>query len=212
MTKHYLLTAVAVTALGLAGCGKADAPPPTETTTVAGDEGAMADGAATDVAGANPMVGGAEMFPTKTIVDNAIASPIHKTLVAAVTQAGLVDTLKGAGPFTVFAPTDDAFAKVPKATLDGLMRPAQKTVLADVLKYHVVAGKLTAADLAKQITDGGGKAMLKTVNGQELTATMTGNVITLAGADGSKATVTQADVNQSNGVIHVVDGVLTPKM
>lgn len=211
MTKHYLLTAVAVTALGLAGCGKADAPP-TETTTVAGDEAAPMDTAGMDAATANPMVGGAEMFPTKTIVDNAIASPIHKTLVAAVTQAGLVDTLKGAGPFTVFAPTDDAFAKVPKATLDGLMRPAQKTVLADVLKYHVVAGKLTAADLAKQITDGGGKAMLKTVNGQDLTATMAGNVITLTGADGSKATVTQADVNQSNGVIHVVDGVLTPKM
>jgi uncharacterized surface protein with fasciclin (FAS1) repeats len=212
MTKHYLLTAVAVTALGLAGCGKADTPPPTETTTVAGEEGAMVDGAGAETAGTNPMVGGAEMFPTKTIVDNAIASPIHKTLVAAVTQAGLVDTLKGAGPFTVFAPTDDAFAKVPKATLDGLMRPAQKTVLADVLKYHVVAGKLTAADLAKQITDGGGKATLKTVNGQDLTATMASNVITLTGADGSKATVTQADVNQSNGVIHVVDGVLTPKM
>lgn len=211
MTKHYLLTAVAVTALGLAGCGKADTPP-TETTTVAGDEAAPMDTAGMDAATANPMVGGAEMFPTKTIVDNAIASPIHKTLVAAVTQAGLVDTLKGAGPFTVFAPTDDAFAKVPKATLDGLMRPAQKTVLADVLKYHVVAGKLTAADLAKQITDGGGKAMLKTVNGQDLTATMAGNVITLTGADGSKGTVTQADVNQSNGVIHVVDGVLTPKM
>ncbi|WP_428629612.1 fasciclin domain-containing protein [Sphingopyxis sp.] len=209
MTKHYLLTAVAITALGLAGCGKSETPP-TETTTVAGEEAAPMDGA--DVAGANPMVGGAEMFATKNIVENAAASPIHKTLVAAVTQAGLVDTLKGAGPFTVFAPTDDAFAKVPKATLDGLMRPAQKTVLADVLKYHVVAGKLTAADLAKQITDGGGKAMLKTVNGQDLTATMAGNVITLAGADGSKATVTQADVNQSNGVIHVVDGVLTPKM
>ncbi|WP_082639414.1 MULTISPECIES: fasciclin domain-containing protein [unclassified Sphingopyxis] len=162
--------------------------------------------------GTNPMVGGAEMFPTKTIVENAMASPIHKTLVAAVTQAGLVDTLKGAGPFTVFAPTDDAFAKVPKATLDGLMRPAQKTVLGDVLKYHVVAGKMSAADIAAKITEGGGKAMLKTVNGQDLTATMSGNTVTLAGADGSKATVTQPDVNQSNGVIHVVDGVLTPKM
>ena len=202
----HLTSATLVAVLALSACSKSEAPPPTETTV----EGSTAT--PTDTASANPMVGGAEMFPTKTIVDNAIASPIHKTLVAAVTQAGLVDTLKGPGPFTVFAPTDDAFAKVPKATLDGLMLPAQKTVLADVLKYHVVAGKLTAADLAKQITDGGGKAMLKTVNGQELTATMAGNVITLAGADGSKATVTQADVNQSNGVIHVVDGVLTPKM
>lgn len=202
-----MTSAAMVAALALSACSKTEAPPPTETTTVDGGETVPPEPAST-----NPTVGGAEMFATKTIVDNAIASPIHKTLVAAVTQAGLVDTLKGAGPFTVFAPTDDAFAKVSKATLDGLMRPAQKTVLADVLKYHVVAGKLTAADLAKQITDGGGKAMLKTVNGQDLTATMAGNVITLAGADGSKATVTQADVNQSNGVIHVVDGVLTPKM
>lgn len=209
MKIHYLTSAALVAALGLSACGTSDAPPANETTTVAEGETMPAD---TPAATTNPTVGGAEMFATKTIVDNAIASPIHKTLVAAVTQAGLVDTLKGAGPFTVFAPTDDAFAKVPKATLDGLMRPAQKTVLADVLKYHIVAGKLTAADLAKQITDGGGKAMLKTVNGQDLTATMAGNVITLAGADSSKATVTQADVNQSNGVIHVVDGVLTPKM
>ncbi|MGQ2958628.1 MAG: fasciclin domain-containing protein [Sphingopyxis sp.] len=205
----YLTSAALTVALGLTACGKTSETPPTETTTVAAEEAMPADTMAT---GTNPMVGGAEMFPTKTIVENAMASPIHKTLVAAVTQAGLVDTLKGAGPFTVFAPTDDAFAKVPKATLDGLMRPAQKTVLGDVLKYHVVAGKMSAADIAAKITEGGGKAMLKTVNGQDLTATMSGNTITLAGADGSKATVTQPDVNQSNGVIHVVDGVLTPKM
>jgi len=203
----FLLTSVAIIGLGLAGCNSEPKAPPTETAPTA--DTMPAEPAAT---GTNPTVGGAEMFPTKTIVDNAIASPIHKTLVAAVTQAGLVDTLKGAGPFTVFAPTDDAFAKVPKATLDGLMRPAQKTVLADVLKYHVVAGKLTAADIAAKITEGGGKAVLKTVNGQDLTATMSGDKIMLAGADGSKATVTQGDVNQSNGVIHVVDGVLTPKM
>lgn len=209
MKTPFLLTSVAIIGLGLAGCNSEPKTPSPETATVDGTEAMPAEPAAT---GTNPMVGGAEMFPTKTIVDNAIASPIHKTLVAAVTQAGLVDTLKGAGPFTVFAPTDDAFAKVPKATLDGLMRPAQKTVLADVLKYHVVAGKLTAADIAAKITEGGGKAMLKTVNGQDLTATMSGDKIMLAGADGSKATVTQGDVNQSNGVIHVVDGVLTPKM
>lgn len=209
MKSSYWTTAALVAALGLSACGKSTEQPASETATVAENESMPADAVAE---GANPTVGGAEMFPTKTIVDNAMASPIHKTLVAAVTQAGLVDTLKGPGPFTVFAPTDDAFAKVPKATLDGLMRPAQKTVLADVLKYHVVAGKLSAADIAKQIADGGGKAMLKTVNGQELTATMSGDRIMLAGADGSKATVTQGDVNQSNGVIHVVDGVLTPKM
>lgn len=209
MKIRYIMSTALVAALSLSACGKADAPPAAETAAVDDSNTMSAEPAA---ASTNPMVGGAEMFATKTIVDNAIASPIHKTLVAAVTQAGLVDTLKGAGPFTVFAPTDEAFAKVPKATLDGLMRPAQKTVLADVLKYHVVAGKLTAADLAAKITEGGGKALLKTVNGQDLTATMAGNVITLAGADGSKATVTQADVNQSNGVIHVVDGVLTPKM
>lgn len=208
----YLTSAALTVALGLAACGKTSEAPPTETTTVAGEEAMPADTMADGATRTNPMVGGAEMFPTKTIVENAMASPIHKTLVAAVTQAGLVDTLKSAGPFTVFAPTDEAFAKVPKATLDGLMRPAQKTVLGDVLKYHVVAGKMSAADLAAKITEGGGKAMLKTVNGQDLTATMSGNTITLAGADGSKATVTQADVNQSNGVIHVVDGVLTPKM
>ncbi|MDO9368520.1 MAG: fasciclin domain-containing protein [Sphingopyxis sp.] len=209
MKIRYIMSTALVAALSLSACGKADAPPAAETAAVDDSNTMSAEPAA---ASTNPMVGGAEMFATKTIVDNAIASPIHKTLVAAVTQAGLVDTLKGAGPFTVFAPTDEAFAKVPKATLDGLMRPAQKTVLADVLKYHVVAGKLTAADLAAKITEGGGKALLKTVNGQDLTATMAGNVITLAGADGSKATVTQADVNQLNGVIHVVDGVLTPKM
>jgi uncharacterized surface protein with fasciclin (FAS1) repeats len=204
----HLTSAALVAALSLAACGKSDEAPPTETTTVA-NEPMAADSMAS---GANPMGGGAEMFPTKNIVENAMASPIHKTLVAAVTQAGLVDTLKGAGPFTVFAPTDEAFAKVPKTTLDGLMRPAQKSQLADVLKYHVVPGKLSAADIAAKITEGGGKAMLKTVEGQDLTATMNGNTITLAGADGSKATVTQGDVNQSNGVIHVVDGVLTPKM
>jgi uncharacterized surface protein with fasciclin (FAS1) repeats len=208
MKISHLTSAALVAALSLAACGKSGEAPPTETTTVA-DEPMAADNMAT---GTNPTVGGAEMFPTKNIVENAMASPIHKTLVAAVTQAGLVDTLKGAGPFTVFAPPDEAFAKVPKTTLDGLMRPAQKSQLADVLKYHVVPGKLSAADIAAKITEGGGKAMLKTVNGQELTATMNGNMITLAGADGSKATVTQGDVNQSNGVIHVVDGVLTPKM
>ena len=205
MKTHLILTAAAA-ALALAGCGS-KTETPTETTTVAGAETAPVETAST-----NPLVGGAEMLPTKTIVENASASPIHKTLVAAVKQAGLVETLSGAGPFTVFAPTDDAFAQVPAVTRDGWMRPAQKEVLAGILKYHVVPGKLTAADLTTKITEGGGKAVLKTVDGQNLTATKSGDAIVLTSASGNKATVTQADVGQSNGVIHVVDAVLVPKM
>ena len=205
MKTHLILTAAAAT-LALAGCGS-KTETPTETTTVAGGETAPVETAST-----NPLVGGAEMLPTKTIVENASASPIHKTLVAAVKQAGLVETLSGAGPFTVFAPTDDAFAQVPAVTRDGWMRPAQKEVLAGILKYHVVPGKLTAADLTDKITEGGGKAVLKTADGQDLTATKSGEAIVLTSASGNKATVTQADVGQSNGVIHVVDAVLVPKM
>jgi len=205
MKTHLILTAAAA-ALALAGCGS-KTETPTETTTVAGGETAPVETATT-----NPMVGGAEMLPTKTIVENASASPIHKTLVAAVKQAGLVETLSGTGPFTVFAPTDDAFAQVPAVTRDGWMRPAQKEVLASILKYHVVPGKLTAADLTAKITEGGGKAVLKTADGQNLTATKSGDAILLTSASGNKATVTQADVGQSNGVIHVVDAVLVPKM
>ena len=205
MKRATLLAAVAAVGLGLAGCGKSETP--TETTTVAGGETT-----AVETAGANPTVGGAEMLATKNIVENASASPIHKTLVAAVTQAGLVETLSGAGPFTVFAPTDAAFSQVAPVTRDGWMRPAQKEVLAGVLKYHVVPGKVMAADLAAQIKAGGGKAVLKTADGQDLTATQSGDSIILTSASGNKATVTQADVGQSNGVIHVVDAVLVPKM
>jgi uncharacterized surface protein with fasciclin (FAS1) repeats len=205
MKRATLLAAVATVGLGLAGCGKSETP--TETTTVAGGETT-----AVETAGANPTVGGAEMLATKNIVENASASPIHKTLVAAVTQAGLIETLSGAGPFTVFAPTDAAFSQVAPVTRDGWMRPAQKEVLAGVLKYHVVPGKVMAADLAAQIKAGGGKAVLKTADGQDLTATQSGDSIILTSASGNKATVTQADVGQSNGVIHVVDAVLVPKM
>jgi uncharacterized surface protein with fasciclin (FAS1) repeats len=207
MKRSSLLVAVAAAGLGLAGCNSSPETPPTETTTVAAGETVAADSA-----GTNPMVGGAEMLATKNIVENASASGEHKTLVTAVKQAELVDTLSGTGPFTVFAPTDAAFAQVPPVTRDGWMRPAQKEVLADVLKYHVVAGKVTAADLATRITEGGGKAVLKTVEGQDLTATKSGDAIILTSASGNKAAVTQADVNQSNGVIHVVDAVLVPKM
>ena len=205
MKRATLLAAVAAVGLGLAGCGKSETP--TETTTVAGGETT-----AVETAGANPTVGGAEMLATKNIVENASASPIHKTLVAAVTQAGLAETLSGAGPFTVFAPTDAAFSQVAPVTRDGWMRPAQKEVLAGVLKYHVVPGRVMAADLAAQIKAGGGKAVLKTADGQDLTASQSGDSIILTSASGNKATVTQADVGQSNGVIHVVDAVLVPKM
>ena len=206
MKRTTLLAAVAAVGLGLAGCGGKSGTPTVTTTVDAGETTPV------ETAGPNPTVGGAEMLPTKNIVENASASPIHKTLVAAVTQAGLVETLSGAGPFTVFAPTDAAFSQVAPVTRDGWMRPAQKEVLAGVLKYHVVPGKLTAADLAAQITAGGGKAVLKTADGQDLTATKSGDAIILTSASGNKAAVTQADVGQSNGVIHVVDAVLVPKM
>jgi len=202
MTRQLLFTTALAAGLALAGCNKTAEPPKT-------------DAAATgDVvtASSNPTVGGAEMLATRNIVENASASPIHKTLVAAVKQAGLVETLSGPGPFTVFAPTNEAFTQVPAVTRDGWMRPAQKTVLAGILKYHVVPGKLTAADIEAKIAEGKGSAVLKTADGQDLTATKSDSAILLTSASGNKAVVTQADVNQSNGVIHVVDAVLIPKM
>ncbi len=159
----------------------------------------------------NPMVGGAPMLKTKDIIDNAVNSKDHTTLVAAVKAADLVETLKGAGPFTVFAPTNAAFDKIPKATLDGLMKPESKKALAGILTYHVVAGKHDAASIAKAIEEGKGKASFKTVAGGMLTATMEGKDVILTDAKGGKSKVTIADVMQSNGVIHVVDSVLMPK-
>jgi uncharacterized surface protein with fasciclin (FAS1) repeats len=156
------------------------------------------------------MVGGAAMYPSKTIVDNAVNSKDHTTLVAAVQAAGLVDTLKGAGPFTVFAPTNAAFAKLPAGTVDNLVKPENKETLTTVLTYHVVPGRMTAKDVAKAIKAGGGKATLTTVQGGTLTASMMGNKIMLTDAKGGMSHVTQGDVLQSNGVIHVVDTVLMP--
>jgi len=157
-----------------------------------------------------PMVGGAAMYPTKTIVENAVNSKDHTTLVAAVKAAGLVDTLNGAGPFTVFAPTNAAFEKLPAGTVDTLLKPENKATLAKILTYHVVAGKVTAADLMKMISDGGGTASLTTVAGGTLTARMDGKWVTLTDEKGGVAHVTQADVMQSNGVIHVTDAVSLP--
>jgi len=165
---------------------------------------------ATPALAKNPMVGGAAMYPTKDIVDNAVNSKDHTTLVAAVKAAGLVETLKGPGPFTVFAPTNAAFAKLPAGTVETLVKPENKTTLTAILTYHVVAGRMTAADIMKAIKAGGGKASLTTVNGATLTASMMGSKVMLTDAKGGMSTVTIANVMQSNGVIHVVDTVLLP--
>ena len=150
------------------------------------------------------------MSPTKDIIDNAVNSKDHTTLVAAVKAAGLVDTLKGSGAFTVFAPTNAAFAKLPAGTVDTLLKPENKADLTKILTYHVVPGKLNAADLIAQAKANGGKAMLTTVQGEPLTAWVEGNSVYLTDAKGGKSMVTIADVNQSNGVIHVIDTVLMP--
>ena len=155
-------------------------------------------------------VGGAPMYPSKDIIDNAVNSKDHTTLVAAVKAAGLVDTLKGAGPFTVFAPVNAAFDALPKGTVDTLLKPENKAMLTGILTYHVVAGKMSAADLMAAIKAGGGKTTLTTVQGGKLTAMMAGDKIELVDGKGGKSIVTIADVNQKNGVIHVVDHVLLP--
>jgi uncharacterized surface protein with fasciclin (FAS1) repeats len=171
---------------------------------------ALLAGSVSAVAQKDPDVGGAAMYPSKTIVANAVNSPIHKTLVAAVKAAGLVDTLNSKGPFTVFAPTDDAFAKLPAGTVDTLVKPENKATLVKILTYHVVAGKISSKDLAKMIKKGHGMATMKTVEGGTLTAKMSGNIIMLTDEKGGSAAITTADVFQSNGVIHVIDTVLMP--
>ena len=172
---------------------------------------ALVMSASTITALAQVTVGGAPMYATKDIIDNAVNSKDHTTLVAAVKAAGLVETLKGPGPFTVFAPTNAAFAALPAGTVDSLLKPESKPALTKVLTYHVVAGKMDAAALTKAITAGGGKATLKTVSGGTLTAMAAGGTVTVMDESGGTANVTIADVIQSNGVIHVVDKVLLPK-
>ena len=156
------------------------------------------------------MVGGAAMYPSKNIIENAVNSKDHTTLVAAVKAASLVDTLSGPGPFTVFAPTNEAFAKLPAGTVDTLVKPENKDTLVKILTYHVVAGRMTAMDIKAAIKAGGGNATLTTVEGEPLIATMSGGKLHLTDAKGGTSTVTIADVMQSNGVIHVVDTVLMP--
>ncbi len=155
-------------------------------------------------------VGGAPMYPSKNIVQNAVNSKDHTTLVAAVKAAGLIDTLQSPGPFTVFAPTNEAFAKLPAGTVDTLLKPENKMTLTNVLTYHVVPGRLSAKDLMAKIKDGGGKAMLKTVEGADLTFALKDGKLWVIDAKGDTAQVTIRNVMQSNGVIHVIDTVLLP--
>ncbi|NNV55331.1 fasciclin domain-containing protein [Limnovirga soli] len=156
-------------------------------------------------------VGGAAMYPSKNIIENAVNSKEHTTLVAAVKAAGLVETLQGAGPFTVFAPTNAAFDKLPKGTVESLLQPENKATLTKILKYHVVAGKYDAKAIAGLIKKGDGKAVLNTVSGGTLTATMKGDDLMLTDENGGMAMVTIKNVYQSNGVIHVIDTVVLPK-
>lgn len=156
------------------------------------------------------MVGGAPMYATKNIIENAVNSKDHTTLVAAVKAAGLVETLQGDGPFTVFAPTDAAFEKLPAGTVNMLVMPENKEMLTKILTYHVVPGRISAKDLSMWITKNGGKYMAKTVQGEELSFWMKNNMMYVSDAKGNSAKITIADVNQSNGVIHVIDTVLMP--
>lgn len=160
----------------------------------------------------NPMVGGAAMFEDKNIVENAVNSADHTTLVAAVQAAGLVETLSGEGPFTVFAPTNEAFAKLPAGTVENLLKPENKDRLAKILTCHVVAANAMSVDVAKMIADGNGKAAIQTVGGCEFTAMEKDGKIMIEDGMGNTATVIIADVKQSNGVIHVIDTVLLPTM
>ena len=160
---------------------------------------------------ANPMVGGSEMFPTKNIVENAMNSKDHTTLVAAVVAAGLVDTLKGPGPFTVFAPTNEAFAALPAGTVESLLKPENKATLVKILACHVVPAKAMASDVMAMVKADGGSHIVKTVGGCDLILKVDGDKVTVTDETGGVANVTIADVAQSNGVIHVIDKVLLPK-
>ena len=162
--------------------------------------------------GDNPMVGGAAMYKTKNIVENAVNSADHTTLVAAVKAAGLVDTLSSKGPFTVFAPTNSAFAALPAGTVETLLKPENKAMLTKILTYHVVAGNMDSKKIMKAIKKGNGKAMFKTVAGGMLTASMNGNTLVLTDEKGGTSNVTIADVKQSNGVIHVVDTIVNAQL
>ena len=201
-TRILALTAASVALLGMAACSR------TEPATT---EAASAETTAMAPASPDPMVGGASMSPTDTIVTNAAKASNLTTLVSAVQAAGLAETLSGTGPFTVFAPDNAAFEKIPAATRDSLMAPAGKADLTSILTYHVVPGRLTAADLAAQAGANGGSVDLTTVEGDKLKVTVNADgSVTLTDAKGGTSKVTQADVLQSNGVVHVIDTVVMP--
>jgi uncharacterized surface protein with fasciclin (FAS1) repeats len=207
MKKQFLsFVAASAMALSMASCGNSETKTETTTDTVVTEQ--VMDAPKEE----GVMVGGAMMVPSKNIVENAVNSKDHTTLVAAVKAAGLVATLQSAGPFTVFAPTNKAFDMLPAGTVDNLLKPESKAALTGVLTYHVVAGKLTSMELAKMIKDGNGKTSLKTVAGGTLWVMMEGKKIAVKDESGNVAYVTIKDVNQSNGVIHVIDHVLLPKM
>lgn len=210
--KITLLALALTSAVALSACAKTntDTAATPEPVAAAPEMPAAETPAAVPAMAENPMVGGAMMYANKDIIDNAVNSKDHTTLVAAVKAAGLVDTLKGPGPFTVFAPVNAAFDSLPAGTVDTLLKPEMKADLTKLLTYHVVPGKLDAAALTAQIEAGGGKAMLKTVQGENLTATLMDGSVMLTDAKGNSAMVTTADVMQSNGVIHVIDKVLMP--
>ncbi|WP_375402628.1 fasciclin domain-containing protein [uncultured Sphingomonas sp.] len=199
-----------VGSLGLAACApmNADTAGPAATSDPATASGSSAAASA----GANPTVGGAPMIASRTIVQNASAAPNLSTLVAAVKAAGLVEMLSGPGPFTVFAPTNDAFSRLAPGTVDTLLKPENKASLTKVLTYHVVSGNVSAAQLQQQISAGGGTATLSTVAGAPLTARVENGNVTLTDQGGNKSYVETADVRQSNGVVHVVNGVLVPTL
>ena len=197
MTQKLIPAAIAGLSLAIAGAGLANAQ-------------MMSAQDHMKTMGHTVMVGGAAMYPTRNIVQNAVNSKDHTTLVAAVKAAGLVETLESPGPFTVFAPTNAAFAKLPAGTVDSLVKPENKATLTKILTYHVVPGRLSAADLAAKAKAGGGQAMLKTAEGEDLTVRLKDGKVWLVDAKGAAARVTIANVNQSNGVIHVVDTVLMP--
>ena len=199
MKTTLLALSLAVAATGIAGCSMDSMN--TRNTMSAGAMASMGD---------NPMVGGAAMLRTRDIIDNAVNSADHTTLVAAVKAAGLVATLKGPGPFTVFAPTNAAFDKLPAGTVDSLLKPEMKGMLTSVLTYHVVPGRLDSPAIAARIRAGGGKTTFKTVQGETLTARMDGSALVLVDSKGGTARVTTANVYQSNGVIHVIVSVLMP--
>ncbi len=194
--KRVAAIAAASSLLVFAACAQQPAEAPAEPPAAAAEEGVT--------------VGGAAMLPSRNIVENAVNSADHTTLVAAVQAAGLVETLSGAGPFTVFAPTNAAFGKLPAGTVETLTQPANRATLTSILTYHVVPGRITAADLTGQIQAGGGTATLTTVQGATLTAAVVNGNVVITDAAGGQSTVTIADVLQSNGVIHVVDTVLMP--